>query len=907
MALEKYQKKRKFGETPEPSGDAGQAGGDGAGQGSGDDAGRGGGDGAGATFVVQKHAARRLHYDFRLEIDGVLKSWAVPKGPSLNPDDKRLAVQTEDHPLEYGKFEGVIPAGNYGAGTVMIWDAGTWHPEAPIHEQLAKGDLKFSLKGTKLRGSFVLVRTKRTSGSGKAAGAAKSRADASGGSDKSAQTEWLLIKHRDEHVDPAWDIELYGESAATGRTLSEVRDELPPTRSKPGPQPGALEGAIEAPMPERPGAMLATLVEQPFSDPEWIFEVKWDGIHALAEVQDGKFRLFSRTGRNITAHYPELVVLPERLRARQALIDGEIVVLDDKGRSSFERLQSRMNVARMSQAVMESTPVVYYAFDILYCDGMDLREAPLIERKQLLREVLDTQAPFRFSGHVAEKGRELFELAAQQGAEGVIGKHAHSAYSSGRSSSWVKVKVVRELEAVIGGFTVPGGSREHFGALVLGLYDGKGLKFIGGVGSGFTESMQASILARLEPLRISRCPFTEKPDIRQEATWVEPKLVARVKYHEMTSEKRLRQPVFLGLRDDLDPADCQLERETEPLVVVRPSLATAKAITDLSQLEKELVRGHLETVVVDLEGKRFRLTHLDKVYFSQAKYTKREVLAYYFQAAEFILPFLRDRPLVLHRYPNGIEADSFYQKDAAAEKPEWINTVTISSEEHRDIDYYIADDLAALLFLTNLGCIEHHPWGSRTDDLEHPDYVFFDLDPVEGTSFETVVEVASEILQMLDRIEMKAFLKTSGATGFHLYLPLQRNYAYEHIRAFAEIVSRVVAEKLAGLVTFERKVDKRGAGQVYLDYSQNAMGRPLASVYSVRPFPHATVSAPILARELRKGLTPERFTIKTMPARLKKVGNLWAEFFESRQTLDGALEKLREEMRRVRTQGPERK
>ena len=307
------------------------------------------------------------------------------------------------------------------------------------------------MHGTKLRGSFVLVKTKRTSGSGKTAGA-----DKSGGSGKSAQAEWLLIKHRDEHADPSWDIDLYGESVVTGRTLSEVRDELPPTRSKPGPQPGALEGALEAPMPERPGVMLATLVEKPFSDPEWIFEVKWDGIRALAEVQEGKCRLFSRSGRDVTAHYPELAALPERLRASEALIDGEIVVLDEKGRSSFERLQSRMNVARMSQAVMESTPVVYYAFDILYCDGMDLRAVPLIERKQLLREVLDAQPPFRYSDHVAEKGRELFELAAQQGAEGVIGKHAHSAYSSGRSSSWVKLKVVRELDAVIGGFTRPG-------------------------------------------------------------------------------------------------------------------------------------------------------------------------------------------------------------------------------------------------------------------------------------------------------------------------------------------------------------------------------------------------------------------------------------------------------------------
>ena len=866
MALTSYRKKRRFEQTPEPAGRA--------------EKNASSAPDVAPVFVVQRHAARRLHYDLRLEVDGVLRSWAVPKGPSLNPNEKRLAVETEDHPLEYGNFEGVIPEGNYGAGTVQIWDHGTYEGARDAQEQLARGELKFTLRGKRLRGSFVLVRTK-PSPSGP----------------KPRQPEWLLIKHRDAAADSGWDAGDHVESAVSGRTLDEICDGVPPLAPGSASPAAALEGAFEAPSPRpaRPEPMLAVIVDKPFAAPDWIFELKWDGIRALADIRGDEVRFFSRAGRDVSAHYPELAILPERLRAGEALLDGEIVVLDEGGRADFGRLQSRMNRGKPSPGDLESAPVVYYVFDVLEVDGYDLRSVALLERKKLLRELLDPEGPIRYSDHIAEKGPELFALAAEKGVEGVVGKQIDSPYVSGRDANWVKIKVRRELDAAVCGFTEPGGGREHFGALLLGLYNGSEFEFVGGVGSGFDAAAGKRISTMLAEQIRKTCPFAEVPKIRQAATWVEPELVARVKFHEWTRETRLRQPVFLGLRDDIDARECRRETKSP---VVKNVAAGAAAVTSPAELEKELRRGKKETVTVELDGKRFRLTHLDKIYFPGPGYTKRQVLAYYFEAAPFLLPFLKNRPLVLHRYPNGSEGESFYQKDAGAEKPAWMRTLPIPSQERgKDIHYYVADDLSSLLFLTNLGCIEHHPWSSLAERLEQPDYFFFDLDPVEGTPFSTVVEVAREILKMLERLEMTAFLKTSGATGFHLYLPLKPVYSYEQTRTFAEIVARVIASRMEDRVTLERKVDKRGAGKVYIDYSQNAMGRPLASVYSVRPFPDATVSAPVKVKELRKTLTPARFTIKTMPARFNKQGDLWKEFFESRQTMEAALEKLRRETR----------
>ncbi len=868
MSLKHYRQKRKFKKTPEPSGQPSEP-----------PLKRKSSPRPG-TFVVQKHAARRLHYDLRLEVNGVLKSWAVPKGPSLNPSDKRLAVMTEDHPLEYGGFEGVIPEGNYGAGTVLIWDNGTYEPEGDLDEQLTRGDLKFSLAGKRLRGSFVLVKTKRRT--------------------KPGVEEWLLIKHRDDHADTGWDIDAHSESVASGRTLGEVREGYPVGQLAGAKGPVALEGAVATAMPTAVKPMLASLVEKPFSASDWIFELKWDGIRALAWVRGDENRLYTRTGLDVTSHYPELSELSRNLAANEAILDGEIVVLDGDGRGDFERLQSRMNVAEPSKSLQRSAPITYYLFDILYADGCDLRGVPLLERKHFLKQILRPGKALRFSDHVEEKGKELFDLAADRGAEGIVGKRLDSVYVEGRSHSWVKIKTVREVDAVIGGFTAPQGGRKYFGALLTGLYDGRRLKFIGGVGTGFSEGDQARLLDQLEALEVKRCPFVETPKLKQTMRWVKPELVARVKFHNWTQEQRLRQPVFVGLRTDLDPKQCLLE-DSKPKSDARPEIVRVTVTPQVrgrKNLERELERGRKENVVVELDGRRLRLTHLNKVYFPKQRYTKRRLLAYYYRVADCMLPFLRNRPLVLHRYPNGIEGESFYQKEAGSDAPEWVETVAIPSEERKaDIRYYVANDLAALLFLSNLGCIEHHPWSSSIEDLERPDYVFFDLDPSEEADFATVVEIARAICDLMDRLGLEVFLKTSGASGLHIYLPLESDYTYEQVRAFAEIVAHVIAEKMPRQVTLERHVDKRPKDRVYFDYSQNSYGRPLAAVYGVRPVDVASVSAPISRRELRRTLSPRRFTVANMSGRLKKTGDLWADFWRHRQRLEPALEQLGNELR----------
>ena len=869
MSLNDYRRKRKFKKTPEPAGQPSERSPERKSS------------PRPRTFVVQKHAARRLHYDLRLEVNGVLKSWAVPKGPSLNPSDKRLAVMTENHPLEYGSFEGVIPAGNYGAGSVLIWDNGTYEPEGDLDEQLARGDLKFTLAGHRLRGSFVLVKTKRRT--------------------KPGVEEWLLIKHRDDHADPDWDIDAHSESVASGRTLSEVRQGYPVAETAGAKGPMALEGAVPASMPTEVKPMLASLVEKPFSASDWIFELKWDGMRALVWVRGDESRLYTRTGRDVTSHYPELSQLSANLAVDEAILDGEIVVLDEEGRGDFERLQSRMNVAQPSKSLQRSAPITYYLFDVLYADGGDLRRVPLIERKRFLKRILRPGGGLRFSDHVEEKGEQLFDLAADRGAEGIVGKRIDSAYVEGRSTSWVKVKTAREVDAVVGGFTAPQGGRKYFGALLTGLYDGRRLRFIGGVGSGFGEANQASLFDQLEGLEVRRCPFAETPQVKQSMRWVKPELVARIKFHNWTAEQRLRQPVFIGLRSDLDPKQCLLE-DARPRSDSQPQIVRVTATPQVrgkKNLEQELERGREESVLVDLGGRRFRLTHLNKIYFPQQRYSKRRLLAYYYRVADCMLPFLGNRPLVLHRYPNGVEGESFYQKEAGTDAPEWVETVAIRSEERKsDIRYYLANDLAALLFLSNLGCIEHHPWSSSIKDLDRPDYVFFDLDPAEEADFSTVVEIARAVCDLMDRLGLDVFIKTSGASGLHIYLPLETGYTYDQARTFAEIVARVIAERMPEQVTLERHVPKRPKHKVYFDYSQNAYGRPLAAVYSVRPVAAASVSAPISRRELRPTLSPERFTLANMPARLKKSGDLWADFWRRRQRLEPALKLLERELRR---------
>ena len=873
-SLTEYRRKRRFESTPEPSGDR-----------------HGSARQAQNRFVIQKHDATRLHYDFRLEVDGVLKSWAVPKGPSLNPKDKRLAMQTEDHPLEYASFEGVIPEGHYGAGPVIVWDNGTFEPEGNLsaQDQLDHGELKFTLHGQKIRGSFVLVKLQKSQGKGK---------------------PWLLIKHADGYADPAWDIDEHDGSVLSSRKLADVEQGVAPSHAAVR-TAEELDGAKRARIPTTVKPMLATLVAEPFSHPDWLFEIKWDGIRALAWIKDGRLELHSRTGRSITHQYPELVKLPEHISAKTAILDGEIVVLDRDGRSDFERLQSRMNVRTPTAALIKQAPVCYYLFDLIYCDGYDLRNSPLIQRKQLLRQLLQPGGPFHYADHHEKEGKELFRLAKRQGLEGIVGKQRHSFYVEKRSPQWVKFKITQDVDAVIGGYTAPRGSRGHFGALLVGLYDGSALRWIGGVGTGFDEHTQRSIFDQLKKLETKDCSFAEKPQTAERATWVKPELVARIKYGSWTRDRKLRAPVFIAMLQERKPTDCKfetqlpIERESLSLdaddnashapeaagIVKSRSGAHERSVTSEKEIEQELFEGHANNVVIELDGRKLPLTNLNKIYFPESGYTKRDVLAYYYKIADYLLPFLKDRPLVLRRYPDGITAEAFFQKNAGEHAPKWMETVAIRMEKGT-IRYFIANDRASLLYVTNLGCIDHNPWASRRDALDKPDYVFFDLDPTDGTDFDTVVTIARAIHEKLVSIGLKVFLKTSGATGFHLSVPLERKYSYEQTRMFAEVIGQLVGREYPKLVTHQRIISKRAEGTVLIDAYQNASDHPLPPPYVIRPFPGAPVSAPLLPNELRKGLRPGRFHIKNIFERLEQKGDLWANFWKERQRLEPAIEKL---------------
>jgi len=843
----------------------------------------------GNTFVVQKHSATRLHYDFRLAIDGTLKSWAVPKGPSQSHADKRLAVQTEDHPLEYGGFEGKIPEGNYGAGTVMVWDRGTFvveeEPGKPkagaldALQQLQRGEIKFSLNGEKLRGSFVLVKLKR--------------------SEKG--NEWLLIKHKDAAEDVKWNIDEHDGSVFTGRSIEEIAEQAPPKRSRSPIRAAELQGARKGAVPSRVEPMLATPAEHPFSDPNWLFEIKWDGVRALARIADGRVTLRSRNHIDITQRYPELAALPKVFAGREAILDGEIVALDANGHSSFARLQERMHVRAPGEKQIRETPVVYFVFDIVYCDGYDLRGAPLLERKLLLSRMLHASGRFRYSDHELEHGKELFELAKENGLEGIVAKRADSIYVGERSANWLKLKASQTLDAVVGGSTAPRTEAIPFGSLLLGLYQGKKLRFIGHVGSGFDAKKHAELSQKWKELAAAECPFETVPETNEKASWVKPAVVARVKFGGWTPEHYLRHPVFVALREDGRPEDCKFESETAvtaPAVVRAPEVV-GKVISSKPEIEAELFKGRADTINIELEGKRLRFPNLNKVYFPESGYTKRDLLAYYYRMADYILPFLKDRALVLRRYPDGIQGQAFFQKDLVECIPEWFKTVPIDSEERgKQIHYATAEDRASLLFLAGLGCIDHNPWSSRLDNLEHPDYFFFDLDPSDGTEFSVVVTIARALHEKLEELGIVSFLKTSGATGFHIFIPVEPVYTYEQLRTFGEIIARTVTAQHSNLVTNERSVAKRPAGRVLIDVQQNAMSRPLAAAYSVRAFPQAPVSAPVLPRELRPNLRPENLNIKTIFGRLKDKGDLWQDFWKRRQRIEGAIEALSSRMPR---------
>jgi bifunctional non-homologous end joining protein LigD len=876
MSLEEYVRKRKFDRTPEPApGDPKPRAGEG-------------------RYFVQRHDATRLHYDFRLEIGGTLKSWAVPKGPSLVPLQKSLAMHVEDHPLDYGEFEGNIPKGNYGAGSVMLWDRGKFEllGEGNGEEQIARGDLKFRLDGEKLKGDFALVRMK---GRGKG-------------------NEWLLIKKRDEHANPEWDVESLAYSVKTGRTQEEIANDLPPKKPDKPPSkkakstispkakaktshkvaPDSLAGARKTAMPQSVVPMTATAVTAPPRGRDWLYEIKWDGIRAICFIENDRVRMISRNGNSYDRQFPELTVMPNFISADEAIVDGEIAVLDDKGRAGFSLIQPRINQTDPNSVahLARKTPAVFLAFDLLYLNGYDLRGVPLAERKRALEAVLNPSDRIRISQHFDATGEQMLQAARDAGLEGIVAKQVDSKYEDRRSRCWLKIKITGQQEFVICGYTH--GERTTFGSLVLGVYDAGKLTWVGNVGTGFNDQTLNAIHKRLSALETDRTPFEKRPAMLRSVTWVKPELVCECRFTEWTKDGKLRAPVFLGLRTDKVPEDCV----REPLPAVPSAAAEAKLDSATKVLQVNATEGadflpkRTKEVTLRINGRPIRFTNLDKVYFPKDRCTKRDVINYYAAVSELILPHLEDRPLSLKRYPNGIHEDFFFQKDIPEGFPDWLRIEPIYSEHRGEsIRYVVCNDLSTLLFLTNLGCIDQNPWMSRVGSLDNPDYILIDLDPQE-CSFDKIIQAMRLVKDVLDEIGLAGYPKTTGGDGMHIFIPIESRYTYEQARSFAEIVSQLVVSENPDLFTTPRSVAKRRKNRVYFDYLQISSGKTIAAPYVLRAYDGAPVATPLTWDEVKPGLHPHQFNIANAVARFREFGDIFKPVLTKRQRLEPALRRL---------------
>ena len=779
MSLTDYQRKRDFRRTPEPKGK----------QPKGEPTRR---------YVVHRHHATRLHWDVRLEMRGILASWAVPNGPPLEAGKRRLAVHTEDHPIEYLTFHGVIPDG-YGAGSMTIWDTGTYEL---IEEK--PNELKIRMKGERLDGEWVIVQTKQNEG-----------------------RDWLMIKH--------------GTPPKNDPLLSKI------------------------------APMLAAAADEPFDSPDFIYEPKWDGVRTIAFVDGGEVRLQTRNLLDCTKQYPEATQAAEALTgAYHAILDGEIVALDPNGVPSFQRLQPRMHVSDEStvRKLRKSTPVIYQVFDILYADGEDLTRKPLRDRLRRLDEALTPMGSIRRSEGFPGTGVALFEAAREQGLEGIVAKRLDSIYQPGaRSPAWVKIKAFRTMDCVIGGWTEgQGGRTKTLGALLLGVYrDGK-LQPVGHVGSGFDERTLRDLLAILQEHESPTPPFATKPRTNQPARWCLPELVCEVEYVEITRDGTLRHPTYRGLRPDVDPREVVGEERRES--AKKAQEAAKRAATTVSPKKGELAAR--VPSVLEVDGKRIKLTNLEKILFPEDGYTKADLIRYYAEVSPYLVPWLRDRPLTLKPFPDGIHGTHFYQKNKPGFTPEWIKSWTDPREPENA--YVLANDMATLVWMANYTAIEIHPRLARADDPEKPDNVMIDLDPAEGATWDDVKEVAHAVKAVLDDLNLVGFPKTTGSRGIHVLVPVARRYTFEETRAFALRVGQIAREKLPKLVTLEfSKAKRRG---IYIDYLQNTRAKSTAGPYSVRPIRRAPVSAPLRWDEIASLGRPDAFTMINMSARLEAVGDL---------------------------------
>lgn len=952
MGLATYKKKRSFQETPEPVGKKKATSGS-------------------LHFVVQKHDATRLHYDFRLEMEGVLKSWAVPKGPSLNPEDKRLAMMVEDHPYDYKDFEGIIPPGNYGAGTVIVWDEGTYEPmefegdgkkaEKHLLEQLRKGDLKIRLHGQKLKGDFALVHIK-----------------------SNEDNAWLLIKKRDKYASTT-DVTKKNKSVQSGLKLEQVAKEstnewksnkktstakkgspakktkttrstakktssqkAAPAKKQPDKKkvPAAIEALLKKgerkPMPSGIIPMLATLTDGAFDDKDWVFEIKYDGYRALSYISGNDVTIMSRKNLSFNKKFSPVVTALQELDM-EAVIDGEIVALNEAGKSDFQLLQQWQKTG--------NGELIYYAFDLLWVNGYNIMGLPLHERKAILQQLLPEHAMVRYSDHIEQAGKQFFEAAIPQGLEGIIAKQIDSTYSPKvRTRQWLKIKANQRQEVVIGGFTETRGSRSHFGALVLGVYEKNKLIYVGHTGSGFTEQSLTAIYKKLKPLITSTSPFDKKPKTNMPCTWVKPVLVCEVKFSEWTKDNILRQPIFMGLREDKKAKDVYKENAIHTTTAVqegeqesashqqqnhttkkmetktakkgtsskssRPAKenATRRTLnpdrkmkntkgvsgvkrstrsTASTQSPKGFLNDADKEQVVTINKKELTFTNLDKIYWPAEKITKRDLINYYDRMAPYILPYMKDRPQSMNRHPNGINKPGFYQKDVTGKVADWIERHDyIAESDGEKKQYLVCTDEASLLYMANLGCIEMNPWHSTTKKPDNPTWCVIDLDP-GNISFDKVIETAQVIKDLADDLQIETYCKTSGSTGLHIYIPLGAAYDYDQSRQLAELLVTLVHSEIPTFTSLERSPAKR-KNKIYLDYLQNRSIQTIASPYSLRPKPGATASAPLHWEEVKKGLSIQDFTIDNMYNRAKEVGDIFKPVLGKGINLKKVLGKIHE-------------
>ncbi len=863
MPLDEYRRKRRFDSTTEPSGET-----DGTG---------------GARFVVQKHAARRLHYDLRLELDGVLRSWAVPKGPSLDPGERRLAVQVEDHPLEYAGFEGVIPQGEYGAGSVIVWDTGEWRPlggggragtesrakrGGPISAEearrhLSEGHLKFELAGQKLAGAWVLVRMKRRDGE--------------------ERDNWLLIKERDERSRPLSEYDVLSarpESVITGKGVEDVATaaEGPDAAETPAPEPrrtprvldaSSIGGARRVALPRGIDFQLAVGVATAPEGDEWLHEIKLDGYRVRSILVDGEARMLTRNGADWTDRFGALASAIESIGARSAVLDGEVVSLDRQGASDFGALR---------RALSEGGPLTYMVFDLLYLDGYDLRAAPLLERKGALARLLSqlpAEAPLRYVDHVIGLGEQFRRAACTYALEGVVSKRADRPHYPGRNRDWLKSKCLKRQEFVVGGFTRPSGARTGFGALLLGAYDADSLLYVGRVGSGFPERTLRDLQARLKGLRRETPPFANPPSgsAARDLTWTHPELVVEVSFVEWTDGGLLRQPVFRGLREDKSPREVVVEPPTGPSEGAPPSPSEASPAASRAAHPQGL-------------GK-VRLTHPDKVLYAGVGLTKRKLAEYYAAVAEWMLPHVEGRLLTLMRCPQGSEGACFYQKHVEDAFPSAVRRLEVPVKAGSAVFAYI-DSLEGLLALVQMGTLEIHLWGSRIEDVEQPDRLIWDLDPGPGVDWADVARAALDVRERLDSLGLRSFLKTTGGKGLHVVAPITRRTGWTEARAFARSIAEGMATSAPDRYTAKMSKALR-PGKVFVDYVRNAREATAVAPYSTRARHGAPVATPIFWEELDPALDPSRMTVASVPERLAGLSSdPWAELTAVRQTLPGA-------------------